>query len=339
MDKRGQSGNVILLLMAGLFLLSLVGGGIFLLSPSESDRGNRAAEEARVAYDEAVAALDRALKDSRNVQDSLERNHSSFACLFESTGECAGKGGGFLLYDASQSKRPLSHLERSAGVDSFGAPCRGFPSSACPLRVETDWEPVCAGARCENTKSIRVKAKVTLAPMVEKASPLVWTKEALFTPQIALSAAARCERGGGVWAQTECLTPSQVAERQSGERRLAGNQPPQIKSPGGGEEPDPREARAPDPVERPIYECPAQIVVQGQYYPVLWLSQDRGQVTVPAMSCQVGNQQDVFVFQCTAKQGADRLPASNEGQWIQVEAVMAPPCDSTGRPLGEGNRF
>lgn len=330
---RGQSGNVILLLMLGLFLLGVVGGGIFLLSPSESDRGNRAAEEARVAYDEAVAALDRALNDPRNLQDSLDRNHSSFACLFQGNGECAGKGGAFLLFDASQARHPISHLDRAGGVDAQGSPCKGFPSVSCPLHVETVWEPVCAGARCENTKSIRVRAKVTLAPLIDKAVPTEWAREAMFTPKIELSAAASCERGGGVWAQTECITPTQDAER-----RLAGGAGARGEQPAPVQPEPPREERVPEPVQAPVYECPPQIVVQGQFYNVQWLSQDRAQVAVPAMSCQVGNQQDVFVFQCAAKSGV-RNPASNEGQWIQVEAVMAPPCDATGRPIGDGQRY
>lgn len=334
MKRGGQSGNVILVLLLGLSLLGLIGGGIFLLSPSESDRGNRAAEEARVAYDEAVAALDRALNDPRNLQDSLGRNHSSFACLFQGDGACAGKGGAFLLYDVSQAQRPLSHLERTAGVDALGSPCKDFPSAACPLRVETVWEPVCGGARCENTKSIRVKAKVTLAPLADKSVPTEWSREAMFTPQIELSAAATCERGGGVWAQSECLTPTQAAER-----RIAGSRNVRTEAVNANPEP-PRDDRVPEPVQPPQFQCPNQIVVQGQYYQVQWTSHDRGQIVVPAMSCQVGNQQDVFVFQCGAKPGAERQPAGflSEGQWIQVEAVMAPPCDSTGRPVGDGQQ-
>src|SRR5690606_3448994 len=124
------------------FLLGVVGGGIFLLSPTEHHE-DRAQENARVAYDEAVAALDRALNDPRNVQDSLERNHSSFACLFEGNGDCSGKGGAFLLFDVSQARRPLSHLDKAGGMDPFGAPCKEFPSSACPLHVDSTWQPVC----------------------------------------------------------------------------------------------------------------------------------------------------------------------------------------------------
>jgi|GEM_PF-6264159 len=330
MGTRGQSGNVILLLLLGLFVLGVVGGGIFLLSPSKVGMENRTAEEARAAYDEAVASLDRALKDPRNVQDSLERNHSSFDCLFRSDGDCRGKGGAFLLYDVSQMKRPLSNLARDSGVDSLGRACKGFPSAACPLQVETVWEPVCSGPRCENTQSIKVKAKVTLAPILENQVPLEWTRESTFTPQIALSGAASCERGGGVWANTECLTATQAAERQIASSPKG--KPDAITGPA----PDAREERPADPQMPPQYECPNQIVVQGQYYPVQWLTADRGQVSVPAMSCPAAGLTDVFVFQCAAKNPAT-FP--NEGQWIQVEAVMSPPCDEQGNPVGGAGRY
>jgi hypothetical protein len=93
--------------------------------------------------------------------------------------------------------------------------------------------------------------------------------------------------------------------------------------------PDPRSNDAPQPVPQAIYECPNQIVVQGQYFPVQFLAADRGQVSVPAMSCQSPGYYDVFVFQCAAK-NPPTFP--NEGQWIQVEAVMAPACGQGGQP-------
>lgn len=329
MAKLSQSGNAVLLLMLGLFLLGVVGGGVFLLSPTETDQKNRAAEEARAAYDEAVASLDRALNDPRNIQDSLERNHSSFECLFRATGACQGRGGAFLLYDASQGMRPLSHLARNGGVDSHGRPCTGYPSAACPLHVETVWEPVCADARCENTKSMRVKAKISLAPVEENTVPLQWTKDSMFSPRIQLSQAAMCERGGGIWASTECITPSQAAERSlAGERQKT----PVFTA---------TEAPPPEAAEPPAqYECPVQIVVQGQYYNVQWLTADRAQVSVPAMSCPNQGFSDIFVFQCAAKNPPTILPSGQmEGQWVQVEAVMAPACDQYGNPVGDGPRF
>lgn len=324
MVPRGQTGNVTLFLILGLFLLGLGGGIYFIFSPGAVDETNRLAKDARAAYDEAVARLDKALNDPRSFDASLEHNAANFSCLFSGDGNCRNKGGTFLLFEAGGANHPLSQLANDAGTDANGSPCRGFPSRECPLRVETVWEPVCAGTTCEATRSARVKAKVTLSPIYGGEAPLEWKRDALFSPQIQLSQAAQCARNGGEWAGTECLTPAQVAERR-------------IASSGGGRaEPAPAEAppppaEIPQPVAPPVYECPNQIVVQGQYYPVQFLAADRGQVTVQAMSCPASGAVDVFVFQCSAKN-----PASfpNEGQWIQVEAVMAPACDSEGRPAG-----
>jgi hypothetical protein len=324
MGIRGQSGNIAVLLLLGLFLLGLAGGGLYLLRPSQADDSDRAAKNARLVYDEAVDSLTKALADSRSLEVSLDRN-VDFQCLYSNDGSCQGKGGPFLLYDASQASHPLSHLARDAGLDPFGVVCKGYPSKECPLRVETLWEPVCGGPRCEGTKSLRVKAKVVLTPMVENGTPMIWSKDGQFTPQIQLSQAAVCARGGGQWASTECLTPSQAAERRiaSPPREPASPTPPPMP-----ENPNLRaQQEMPVPQQPVIYECPNQIVVQGQYYPVQFLSADRGQVSVPAMSCPGAGYLDVFVFQCAAKN-----PASfpNEGQWIQVEAVMAPPCGAQG---------
>ncbi len=321
MDARGQSGNVVILLMFGLLLLGLAGGGLFLLRPSPADDSDKAAKNARIVYDEAVNSMLKALSDPKSVEASLDRN-VGFQCLSSADGNCRGKGGVFLLYDANQASHPLSHLALDSGLDPFGVLCKGYPSKECPLRVETTWEPVCAGQRCEGTRSLKVRAKVMLAAMAANETPLMWSKEELFSPQIQVSEAAQCLRGGGVWAATECLTPSQVADRRLASPRPVVNDiaPPPPPPPEGapGQPQD-----IPAPVQPVVYECPNQIVVQGQYYPVQFLAADRGQVNTPAMSCPNAGLTDVFVFQCAAKNPA-AFPG--EGQWIQVEAVMAPPC-------------
>ncbi|MGZ3658186.1 MAG: hypothetical protein ACXVB9_15980 [Bdellovibrionota bacterium] len=321
MAPRSQSGNVTLLLMLGMFALGLAGGLYYIFGHSSADETNRAARDARAAYDEAVASLERALKDPRSVETSLDHN-AGFECFYSGDGNCKGKGGTFLLFEAGKPNHPLSYLASDAGADVFGSPCRGFPSKDCPLRVETVWEPMCAGDRCESTKSMTVKAKVTLAAMNPGETPLQWAKDVLFTPQIQLSQASQCARGGGEWSGTECLTPSQVAERRIASPSRAESVPPPP-----AENADPRDA--PTPAAPPVYECPNQIVVQSQYYPVQFLAADRGQVTVPSMSCPDSGLQDTFVFQCTQK-----TPAAfpNEGQWVQVEAAMAA-CAGTGAPV------
>lgn len=328
MGARGQSGNVMVLLL--LLLVGLAGGGYYFFSPSKVSETEQAERDARAAFDEAVAALEKAMNDPRQIDASLDRN-TAFQCLFSLDGNCQGKGGNFLLYESRQSSRPLSQLARNAGFDRYGSLCKGYPSKDCPIQAETIWEPACNNVHCEGTKSFRVKARVTLTSINGTQPPLTWNKEGMFAPEIQLSQAAVCARGGGTWSGTECLTPGQVAERQ-------------IASPEGAraEEP-PRDDRAspdmPAP-EMPIqFYCPAQIVVQGTYYPVQKITEDRGQVSVPASACPAGNTPDVFVFQCAARPlGEGEAPpvpgSSAEGQWIQVEAVMAPACDAYGNPLG-----
>mgnify|MGYP003347462438 FL=1 len=215
-----------------------------------------------------------------------------------------------------------------SGSDSLGVPCKAFPSKECPLRVETVWEPVCAGDRCENTRSLKVKAKITLSPVIGPEAPLVWNKEVMFTPQVQLSKGASCVRGGGEWTGMECLTPSQAAERRLASPR--GSAPSEIREASPERLENSLPSENPTPVPQVIYECPNQIVVQGQYYPVQFLAADRGQVSVPAMSCHAPGAFDMFVFQCVVKSPA-AFP--NEGQWIQVEAAMAAACDEGGTPI------
>lgn len=326
MALRGQSGNGTLLVIFGLFAVGIAGGLYFVFGSAVGD-GNQAAKDTRSAYDKAVAGLEKALENPGAVQASLDRN-PSFSCFFSGDGNCKNQGGTFLLFENAQSSHPLSQLANDAGVDQFGVPCKGFPSKECPLRVETVWVPVCGTDRCESTRSLTVKAKVTLAPVNPGEIPIEWTKDAMFTPQIQLSKAAECARQAMEWTGNECLTPSQVAERRIASPGAARPDQSSPQAPADG--PDPRDA-AVTTIAPAVYECPNQIVVQGQYYPVQFLAADRGQITVPSLSCPQPGMQDVFVFQCSQK-----IPPSfpNEGQWIQVEAVMAPPCEGGNQPAG-----
>jgi hypothetical protein len=313
--KRGlQSGNGTLLVIFGLFALGLAGGIYCVFSTVGADP-SATAKNSRAAYDAAVASLDKALQNPASVQASLDRN-PSFSCFFSNDGNCKSQGGAFLLFETATSAHSLSQLANDAGVDELGMPCNGFPSKECPLRVETAWVPVCAGDRCESTHSLTVKAKVTLAPINPGEAPIEWTKDAMFTPQILLSRSTECARQAMEWTGSECLTPSQIAERRLASptvARLEQAQPPI----------DQRDTTV-TTISPAVYECPQQIVVQGQYYPVQFIAADRGQITIPSMSCPQPGMQDVFVFQCSVKNPA-AFP--NEGQWIQVEAVMAPACD------------
>jgi hypothetical protein len=113
-----------------------------------------------------------------------------------------------------------------------------------------------------------------------------------------------------VWAVTQCISHTQAdAQRQvaSGTAREPSN--PRILN---------MEAQVETP---PEVQCPPEIEIQGIAYPVEMLGPNRGQVRAPAMNgCPA---EDVFVFQCQAHSADDR-----DGQWIQVEAHMAPNCNA-----------
>jgi hypothetical protein len=198
--------------------------------------------------------------------------------------------------------------------------------------VEAKWEPVCAAGRCENTKSMNVMVKVTFNDGTK--APLDWEKTGFFTPIVQLSQNVTCARGGGVWANTECLTPEQAAQRSL----ASANSPRASARDYEAAQADANANPVPVTPENPDqYVCPAQIVVQGSYYPVDFITAGRGQVRVPAMNgCPA---EDTFVFQCNRKEPAT---FEGEGQWIQTEAVMAgADCRtpvSNGAPQGAGTR-
>lgn len=299
-----EAGSFILVLMLLLATVSLVGGVYYFVRGSAPAT---VAADPRDAFERIRGQAEKALAAPEAVTYSVSRNPNSFSCLYSSTAECAGKGGLFLFYEEVNSQ-PLSQLEKTAGLTADGLGCRGFPSLACPLRVESSWVPVCGTAgRCENTKSVRVKINIVYNDGA--GSGLDWNKDALFTPVLQLSQNVVCERGGGVWANTECLTPDQAAQRNIASTKPAGtaDAPP-------ASEPVP--ATSPDNPEQ--FVCPQQIAVQGTFYPIDFITAGRGQVKVPAMNgCQT---EDTFIFQCNRKEPAQ---FEGEGQWVQVEAIMA----------------
>lgn len=317
---RGQSGFSAVMLL--LLICVLGGAGYFFFGPRSASTSAELSD--RALFDQAVTSLERALTDPQSISASLDRN-AAFQCLFSATGSCTGQGGAFLFYESRQTSRPLSQLARTEGIAPDGNVCRSYPSKACPLRVETTWEPVCGGANCEATRSFHVHAKVTLLGE-DGAAPLEWSRETMLSPEIQLSQAVQCARGGGTWSGTECRSGGEA------ERRIA--------SPEDGRSRDELESEAALQAVRAAeehqqgpaqaFECPNTIVVQGQYYPVQFLQADRAQVSVPAMSCPQPGHYDTFVFQCARK-----TPASfpTEGQWIQVEAVLDPPCGEGGQPV------
>lgn len=329
MAIRNQKGNFVLIAVFGLgFLLCM--GGVYYAMSDAADGNRKLASDPKLVMADLQERVEKALTNPSAVDASVERNPNQFACLFSVSGACRGYGSVFLLYEGAASQ-PVSQLMRGSGVSFDGVGCNGFPSEACPFRVEAMWEPVCAPGACENTKSIKIKARVTYNP--GGGDPLLWNKEAMFTPVLRLSQGVVCERGGGIWASTECLTPEQAAQR-----RIASTLPKGTPPPAGLREAAEAydRARAENPTQPQVAAeelesiCPETIVVQGQFYTIEYLGPGRSQVHVPALNgCPA---EDTFVFQCTPK-----TPASfeGEGQWVQVEAVMAPNCDERGNPNGQ----
>ncbi|MGZ3695120.1 MAG: hypothetical protein ACXWQO_13320 [Bdellovibrionota bacterium] len=325
MFSRGEKGSFALFAMLTLTVFALVGGVYYYAT--RTVQPSRAASRPEDMFDRLREDSEKALGTPDAVNFSLARNVNSFSCLFSGIGDCAGKGSSFLLYESGElNAQPLSQLGKDTGLNADGIGCKDYPSAACMLKVEASWDPVCAtaGGRCENTKSMNVKVKISLNDGSGKA-PLDWEKSALFSPLIQLSQGSLCERNGGIWANTECLTPEQASQRQlasSGPRGVSAQ--PQNQA----------AAQAATPVvpeNHDQYICPNQIVVQGLSYPVDFITAGKGQVKVPAMNgCQA---EDVFVFQCNRKEPAQ---FEGEGQWIQTEAVMAG-ADCQTQVGGDGN--
>lgn len=327
MDFRRENGSFALLAILVIGAATLLGGVYYFAS--NASRSEKVAQRPEDLFDTLREQAEKALAAPDSMATSLPRNVNAFSCLYSASGDCAGKGTQFLFYESGQSQ-PLSQLGLDAGLTAEGFGCRGFPSMACPLRVEASWDPVCGGGgRCENTKSMNVKLKVVYNDGVNK-QPIDWEKSALFSPPIQLSQGVACERNNGIWANTECLTPEQAAQRN-----IASARSPRVAAQDYESAQREADARAVPvtPNNPDQYICPNQIVVQGAYYQVDFISAGRGQVKVPAMNgCPA---EDIFVFTCNQKQ-----PASfdGEGQWIQTEAVMVGPDCQSQVGTGEATR-
>jgi hypothetical protein len=186
--------------------------------------------------------------------------------------------------------------------------------------VEASWSPICSPTGpCENTRSFKAKVRLSFDDGQNRDE---WSKEAAFTPTVQLSAATQCERDGRVWAATECLSHDQAAQRELASRMPQSN--PRVVEAEAGSRTEPA------PVERQRVVCDREIVIQGQTYALSYISENQAQAAVPAMNgCPA---EDVFTFQCQPKS-----PEDPYGQWIQIEARMASPCDELGNPLTSDN--
>ncbi len=308
-----EKGSFTLILVLALGFFSLVGAVYFFASSSQSQQQEK---NARAVFESAKERMNQVFANPQTWNVSVERNPNAFGCMKTTNGNCQGKGGLFIIYDGEE---PLSQLNFASGLDIEGMGCQGFPSAECAVRVEASWSPVCSpNGPCDQTRSAKIIGKVVYDD--GQSPPEEWTKENLVTPQLQLSQAVVCERGGGVWALTECLTPDQARQIASGGSSGSGGG---ASSPAGGTDfaEDTPRALLPDAV------CSPQQIIQGEWMDVEMIAPNRGQVRVPAMNgCPA---QDVFIFQCQPISNRDR-----EGQWVQIEAQMAPPCDANGDPVG-----
>lgn len=331
---KNQLGSAVLWIALGL--LFVLGGSVGIYF------GMQAPEEpalsAKDRYLEMIREVEAALGNQESLHWSVGKNNNSFSCLYSVSGNCRGSGGKFLLYSGSESASlPLSHLSKGMGLSPSGESCKNFPSESCPLRVEAAWVPVCSNSYCERTNQAKVFVRALLfepGKNLEK-----WEKNATFYPRIVLSAATQCARDAKVWTGVDCLDADQArslaSKGQAPALALDTAQPGQRRSEEGG-------VTNVEPEKEVI--CPSVLTIQGENFPVQMISVNRGKVATPAMNgCPA---EDIFTFQCQANQEDDR-----EGQWIQIEAQMAPNCEgdfnnvSHSRsnqlrpPTQEGNRF
>lgn len=312
---RNSAGNIGLGLMLGMFALGVAGGAYFLLAGGKSE--NAADNSGRVLFEEMKARVGQVMGRADVMAVSVDRNPNSFGCLSTATAACAGQGGLFLLYDSKQASAAMSQLVRGTGLSGEGAGCRNFPSPACPVRVETQWQPVCGGGRCEGTRSFSVHATVVFDDGTAPAER--WEQKGNFSPEIRVSQAVSCERGGGIWAGTECISHDQAAQRRVASSARGGDD---ISERFQERENAVNAAAAPmSDSGKIVYVCPDAMPIQGELYTVERISDDRGQVQAAAMNGCPGV--DRFVFSCQQK-----MPAQFEleGQWVQIDAQMQPDC-------------
>jgi len=307
---KNQSGSAVLWIALGL--LVFLGGWVGIYFGAHST--DEPAISAKDRYQEMIRELDTTLSNQDSLQSSVGKNSNSFSCLFSASGNCRGSGGKFLLYTGSEAASlPLSHLSKGMGLTASGDSCKAFPSELCPLRVEAAWVPICSNSYCERTNQAKVFVRALL---FEQGKNLVkWEKNATFYPRIVLSEANQCARDAKVWTGVECISTDQARSLASKEETLTSasdsSANPGRTSQGEG-------VTNAEPEKEVV--CPSSLVIQGENFPVQMISVNRGRVSAPAMNgCPA---EDIFMFQCQANQDDDR-----EGQWIQIEAQMAPNCE------------
>lgn len=265
-----------------------------------------------------------AVESNSALNFSVAKNPAQFACLYSVSGSCQNQGGAFQLYPMDDAaSQPLTQLAYGTGIRRDGTGCRDFPSTNCPLRLESRWVPVCSGAVCDNVRSMRVEVSVVYSDGIVAHQA---REERLVQPTIQLSESTRCAREGGYFDGRQCV------RGQSAERAVASSSYEQNDR--NGPERAAQEVPAPvDPRDFPLM-CPDVIAVQGEEYVAELIEPGKARVRLPATNL-CPDAHDTFIFSCVAISASqDPYARSDQGQWQQSQALMAPPCDENGNPIG-----
>lgn len=314
-----QRGNLILVAVLGVAGFGCLIGAMLWWQGSRAPAGS--AQDPAQKFAEYQKRIEQALASQPAVRFTLERNSSQFSCLFSDKGNCQGQGGAFLLFENTDLKASsLSQIVAGNGLDAAGLGCRGYPSAECPYRIDAQWRPVCAPTGCDSTQSLRVYVRLVYNEG-DARSKREWQTQSLQTPQINLTARAACARQGGAFDGSRCLRGGEAVAANTDS--LPGMSSPQ--------RPEDNYQQG----EEGRYTCPDVVLVQGLNYVPEVDEYGKAEVRVPAVNgCPAP---DRYFFSCVAKNGPsseDRALASEgEGQWMQVDAQLAPNCDDAGNPI------
>jgi hypothetical protein len=299
----------------------------FLLTGSNaSPTRSVASVDQKSVFEQFKSRVAQALNNSDAMNYTVERNPNAFACLSTSDGNCEAKTAPVFIFekrDVQSDALSQIHPEHGLALDTMG--CTGFPSKDCPIRIEAVWRPVCSPPQCEFTKSFYLKVKLLYQEGAE-ATPTQATLEQLITPDLKLSAAVSCAREKGIYDGLTCRRP--------GDTVAAPSQPesqPNINSGSGLNEPVAPQQEPTTLVAQ--FACPETITINGNQVQVD-ATMAAAKVEIPTSAGCNGQGFDSFTFQCIEK-----TPATfdGEGQWAQIGAQLAPPCDQDNRPMENGS--
>lgn len=317
-----QRGSFSLILLFSCIGFLALGGFAYYFSHSTSEetQSPALALDAPRLFQEYRARIEQALNDPSAIQVTLNRNPNQFACLFSNTGSCQNMGGNFLLFEVKAAQEiPLSQIIRGSGLDLSSTLCSTFPSVNCPFQITAKWTPVCGGNACDNTKSMHVRVDLVLND--GQSSAQKWNIERFIEPRISLTATASCARQGGVQRGDQCLS------KDAAERVPASSPTDRVNARAGQETHiDPYSEQGQN-----AFTCPDRIMIQGQEEYAVIDSLGHARVEIPA-SNGCPNAVDAFIFKCSPVGQPDQT-VSRDGQWVQIEAILAPVCEEQSRML------